>query len=114
MLTARAVADYFLSLVDEEAGDSLSNLKLQKLVYYAQGFSLALTGKRLFDEAIEAWEHGPVNLGWINQKVAHSSRAGRTISLALLLTDQVSHIGLVLVADVFENLAVQALGVGRK
>jgi uncharacterized phage-associated protein len=60
MFTARQIADYFLSLVDEEAGDSLSNLKLQKLVYYAQGFSLALTGKPLFNETIEAWQHGPV------------------------------------------------------
>lgn len=60
MLTAKKVADYFLSLVDEEAGDSLTNLKLQKLVYYAQGFSLVLLGDRLFPEPIEAWEHGPV------------------------------------------------------
>ena len=60
MLSALKVADYFLGLVDEEAGDSLSNLKLQKLVYYAQGFHLALTGDPLFDDPIEAWEHGPV------------------------------------------------------
>jgi uncharacterized phage-associated protein len=59
-MKAQDVADYFLSLVDDEAGDSLSNLKLQKLIYYAQGFHLALTGKPLFGEAIEAWEHGPV------------------------------------------------------
>lgn len=59
-MKAQDVADYFLTLVDDEAGDSLSNLKLQKLVYYAQGFHLALTGKPLFDAAIEAWEHGPV------------------------------------------------------
>jgi uncharacterized phage-associated protein len=60
MLTARQVADYFLALVDSEVGDSLSNLKLQKLVYYAQGFSLAITGEPLFAEPIEAWAHGPV------------------------------------------------------
>lgn len=60
MLTARKVADYFLSLVDEEAGDSLTNLKLQKLVYYAQGFSLAMHERQLFPEPIVAWEHGPV------------------------------------------------------
>lgn len=59
-MTARNVADYFLSLVDSEAGDSLSNLKLQKLVYYAQGFSLALLGRPLFPEEIQAWQHGPV------------------------------------------------------
>lgn len=58
--TANAVARYFLSLVDEEAGDAMSNLKLQKLLYYAQGFSLVVMGGQLFDEPIEAWTHGPV------------------------------------------------------
>lgn len=60
MLNCRAVADYFLSLADEDAGDLISNLKLQKLVYYAQGFHLALFDKPLFPEPIEAWTHGPV------------------------------------------------------
>ncbi len=60
MLTCFDVADYFLSKTDEEAGDVISNLKLQKLVYYAQGFTLAVTGKPLFNEEIEAWQHGPV------------------------------------------------------
>lgn len=60
MLTAKKVADYFLTLVDDEAGDALSNLKLQKLVYYAQGFSLAITGSPIFKEEIQAWQHGPV------------------------------------------------------
>jgi len=35
-------------------------LKLQKLLYYAQGFHLALFNKPLFDDKIEAWKHGPV------------------------------------------------------
>ncbi|MFN7918773.1 MAG: DUF4065 domain-containing protein [Bryobacteraceae bacterium] len=60
MHTAAEIADYFLATVDDEAGDSMSNLKLQKLVYYAQGFHLALTGKPLFNDPIMAWEHGPV------------------------------------------------------
>jgi uncharacterized phage-associated protein len=60
MMTARQIADYFLTLVDGEVGDALSNLKLQKLVYYAQGFSLAILGKPLFPEEIQAWQHGPV------------------------------------------------------
>ncbi|MQU07685.1 Panacea domain-containing protein [Pseudomonas helleri] len=54
------VAKYFLAQSSEDAGDLISNLKLQKLVYYAQGFSLALSGRPLFDEHIEAWLHGPV------------------------------------------------------
>ena len=58
-LTCFDVADYFLTLANEDVGDSIPNLKLQKLVYYAQGFSLALRGEALFDEPIEAWTHGP-------------------------------------------------------
>lgn len=60
-LTAQDVADYFLVLgSDEYADESVSNLKLQKLCYYAQGFSLALQDRPLFDEEIVAWRHGPV------------------------------------------------------
>lgn len=39
---------------------SISNLKLQKLLYFAQGYSLAITDKPLFDEEIEPWDFGPV------------------------------------------------------
>ncbi|HET7233941.1 MAG TPA: type II toxin-antitoxin system antitoxin SocA domain-containing protein [Longimicrobium sp.] len=60
MLPARSVARYFLAKVDEDAGDSISNLKLQKLVYYAQAYHLAMYGEPLIPERVEAWEHGPV------------------------------------------------------
>jgi uncharacterized phage-associated protein len=60
MLSCFDVAKYFLSQASEDAGDLISNLKLQKLVYYAQGFHLALYDKPLFPEAIEAWISGPV------------------------------------------------------
>jgi uncharacterized phage-associated protein len=60
MPTSLDAAKFFLSACDVDAGDLISNLKMQKLVYYAQGVHLATTGKRLFDEDIEAWEHGPV------------------------------------------------------
>ena len=54
------VANFFLSAIDEDAGDLISNLKMQKLVYYAQGIHLAMFDKELFSEGIDAWEHGPV------------------------------------------------------
>lgn len=60
MPTSKQVAEYFLCLTDSDVGDLISNLKLQKLVYYAQGFHLAMYDKVLFDEPIVAWEHGPV------------------------------------------------------
>lgn len=60
MLTVQDVATYFLTKADPEVGDLISNLKLQKLCYYAQGFHLAIYGNPLFPEPIEAWQHGPV------------------------------------------------------
>jgi len=60
MNTCFDVAHYFLKRQDPDAGDLMSNLKLQKLVYYAQGFHLAMENSPLFGERIEAWEHGPV------------------------------------------------------
>ncbi len=58
--TAYDVANVFLKLGDTDSGDVLTNLKVQKLLYYAQGFSLALFDEPLFSEEISAWEHGPV------------------------------------------------------
>lgn len=62
--TASQVAEWFLnhvrSLSNEEDEEYLTNLKLQKLLYYAQGTSLALCDKPLFDDPIIHWQHGPV------------------------------------------------------
>lgn len=59
-ITPKQVAVYFLRLSRPELGDILSNLKLQKLVYYAQGFHLAMLDKPLFEEDFRAWQYGPV------------------------------------------------------
>lgn len=60
MITCNEIADYFITIVDESCGEELTNLKLQKLAYYAQGFHLGLFDKPLFEDIIEAWMHGPV------------------------------------------------------
>ena len=57
--TPTQIADWFLCTIDRAAGDSLTHLKLQKLVYYAQAWALALFNRPLFDEDFEAWVHGP-------------------------------------------------------
>jgi len=57
--TVNEVADFFLGFACEH-GDPLTNLKLQKLTYYAQAWHLALHGSRLFDGEFQAWVHGPV------------------------------------------------------
>lgn len=43
-----------------EVYEGLTHLKLEKLLYFAQGVSLAKNNKVLFKEDIEAWIHGPV------------------------------------------------------
>lgn len=52
------VANYFLALANE-TGDVLTNLKLQKLVYYAQAWYLANFKNPLFKTDFQAWVHGP-------------------------------------------------------
>lgn len=61
MLTAQRVARFLLAMAEgDDGGENLSNLKLQKLLYYAQGAHLALHDKPLFSDNIKAWQHGPV------------------------------------------------------
>ncbi len=54
------IAHFFLSKIDSEKGDSITPLKLQKLVYYAQAWHYTVFNEPLFDDKIEAWTHGPV------------------------------------------------------
>ena len=62
--SALTVAKWFLYRnqieVENGSADYISNMKLQKLLYYAQGASLALLDKPIFNDEILAWEHGPV------------------------------------------------------
>jgi len=62
--TASQVAKWFLAhnriAADCEGAEFISNLKLQKLLYYAQGCFLAVNNRPLFEDPIVAWQHGPV------------------------------------------------------
>ena len=60
LVSPHCVGDYFILQVDQNSGDSITNLKLQKLCYYAQAWSYALREKPLFVDKIKAWAHGPV------------------------------------------------------
>lgn len=61
MATAKDAARYLIGLAaaDEES-EYLTPLRLQKLLYYAQGWHLAVRGEPLFADRIEAWKYGPV------------------------------------------------------
>ena len=56
---ALAVANFFLDR-GAEFGVSVDPLKLQKLVYFAHGWHLAVTGRPLFWQTVLAWPYGPV------------------------------------------------------
>lgn len=59
--TAVTVARYFIYLSSQEQElEFLSHMRLQKLLYYAQGWSLAVRRRVMFEGVIEAWRHGPV------------------------------------------------------
>ncbi len=60
MASAIEVSRHIISLLRPEWGDLISNLRLQKLLYFSQGFHLALKGEPLFEDPIEAWDCGPV------------------------------------------------------
>lgn len=55
MATAHDVAAYILS-----KQGPISAMKLQKLVYYSQAWSLAWDERPLFNQTISAWANGPV------------------------------------------------------
>lgn len=54
------IANKVIANTDISQGDTISNLKLQKMLYYLQGFFIAAFDKKLFEESIEAWQYGPV------------------------------------------------------
>jgi len=54
-----AVANDFIALANN-ARRPVDQMKLQKLVYYGHGYSLALFDCPLLDEEVQAWPYGPV------------------------------------------------------
>ncbi len=60
MLRADDVAQYFLVCQDTNHHEPITNLKLQKLCYYAQGIALVVQGRPLFHDDIKHWQYGPV------------------------------------------------------
>jgi uncharacterized phage-associated protein len=55
---AMVIAKWLIAWAEAE-DEELSNLKLQKLLYFAQGHHLARDGRPLFDGEIRAWSQGP-------------------------------------------------------
>lgn len=93
MSSSLAVANKFIELAQKENNNSLTNMKLQKLVYIAHGFSLAGTELGALDSAlldqedIYAWQFGPV----IRNLYEHLRAYGRgEVTIPIPSNDQVT------------------------
>ncbi|MFM0614545.1 DUF4065 domain-containing protein [Paraburkholderia nemoris] len=58
--SAMAVANAFIKRAKEGRLQNLSPMKLQKLLYYAHSWNLALKDKPLLDDFFARWTYGPV------------------------------------------------------
>ena len=54
------VAQYIFSEYKKITGESIDEMKLHKLLYFAQRESLAITNEPLFEGEFEGWKYGPV------------------------------------------------------
>lgn len=59
-ISPKMVARWFVNHADRDAGEAITHLKLQKLVYYAEAWFLANFDRPLTTRDYEAWAHGPV------------------------------------------------------
>lgn len=60
-VSAKTIASYFITRSSElNESNDLTNLKLQKILFYAQAEHHRATNTALFGESIEAWDYGPV------------------------------------------------------
>lgn len=72
---------------EPNGGELLTNLKLQKLLYYQQGFHLAFFGTPLFDESVESWMYGPVVPSVYDEYSKYGSASLPVTTQAITLTD---------------------------
>lgn len=60
MLDLIAVASYICRRYEYEFGSSIDEMKLHKLLYFAQRESIIQLDEPLFSEQFQAWKYGPV------------------------------------------------------
>lgn len=87
--SAAAVANMLLDLGERDS-IPISQMKLQKLLFYAHSWHLAIKNKPLFDEDFEAWPWGPVvrdiynqtmrfGRGPVLERISHLERNGSNL-----------------------------------
>lgn len=94
--TASEVAKYIISEF-HDSEDLITNMKVQKLLYYIQGWHLGLYGSPVFADDFEAWVHGPVQYEVYNEyKEYRYNPITKVINKPILNELLISHINQVL------------------
>lgn len=57
---AQVAAEHLIHLARERHGEDLTPMQVLKILYMAHGWMLALCGRPLFGDPVEAWTYGPV------------------------------------------------------
>ena len=52
------VAQFFFGEYRKMSGEVIDEMKLHKLLYFAQRESIAITGQPMFNEMFEGWKYG--------------------------------------------------------
>ena len=81
MFSAIEVSRYFLFKAHEN-GSEMTNMKLQKLLYYSQVLYLPFFREPLFGDEIQAWEHGPVCPNVYHEYKSFGKSSLPTVSIA--------------------------------
>ncbi len=67
-----AIANFFVQRGQHD-GHPVDPMKLQKLIYFAHGWHLAVHGEPLMNERVEAWSYGPVAPSVYHRVKGHGS-----------------------------------------
>jgi uncharacterized phage-associated protein len=67
MYPSQFIAYYFIKLALDDNNDTITPMKLQKLIYFAHGFYLAQFKDPLIQESFYAWKFGPVVIEVYNE-----------------------------------------------
>lgn len=59
-MNAIQIASYLVKRYDEEMNESITEMKLHKLLYFTQRESFIQLGRPIFSEKFQAWRYGPV------------------------------------------------------
>ncbi|AKD37506.1 hypothetical protein I926_00880 [Pasteurella multocida subsp. multocida OH4807] len=94
--SAKAIANTVIEMARARGIFDVSPMKLQKLIFYAQSWSLKLNNVKLFSDPIERWDYGPVV-----RDVYHEFKGFGYHPITLLATDALGYIPVVRPDDLY-------------